>query len=123
MHFMSDMCENRSWHTYALHLVSFWKSGVTDWDCTKEKMEAYCSEVRKLEAKFDGIEYHHILRDYNVAADVLAKLGSKRALVPSGVFVQGLLKPTVPDPLVDEPVINPAFDIQHDKQVMVIEPD
>ena len=50
-------------------------------------MEAYCSEVRKLEAKFDGIEYHHILRDYNVAADVLAKLGSKRALVPGGVFV------------------------------------
>ena len=53
-----------------------------EWDCTKEKMDAYCTEVRKLEAKFDGIEYHHILRDYNVAADVLAKLDSKWALVP-----------------------------------------
>jgi hypothetical protein len=30
-----------------------------------------------------------------VAADVLSKLGSKRALVPAGVFVQDLRKPSI----------------------------
>jgi hypothetical protein len=30
-----------------------------------------------------------------VAADVLSKLGSRRSLVPSGVFVQDLCKPSI----------------------------
>ena len=54
-----------------------------DWDCTQEKIDAYCKEIRKLEAHFYGLEFHHVLQDYNVAADVLSKLGSKRALVPT----------------------------------------
>ena len=41
------------------------------------------------------MEFHHVLRDYNVAADVLSKLDSKQALVPAGVFVQALNSPTV----------------------------
>ena len=48
-----------------------------DWDCTQEKMDAYCKEICKLEAHFYGLEFHHILENYNVAADVLSKLGSK----------------------------------------------
>jgi hypothetical protein len=39
-------------------------------------MDAYCLEVRKLENKFYGLEFHHVVRDNNVAADVLSKLGS-----------------------------------------------
>ena len=31
-----------------------------DWECTKEKMDAYCREIRKLEAKFYGLEFHHV---------------------------------------------------------------
>ena len=58
-------------------------------------MDAYCKEIQKLEAHFYGLEFHHVLWDYNVAADVLSKLGSKRALVPAGVFVQALNSPTV----------------------------
>jgi ribonuclease HI len=42
------------------------------WDRNKENMDAYCLEVRKLENKFYGIEFHHIVRDNNVAADVLS---------------------------------------------------
>jgi hypothetical protein len=58
-------------------------------------MNAYCVEVRKLEAHFEGLEFHHVCRDNNVAADVLSKLGSKRALVPAGVFVQDPRKPSI----------------------------
>ena len=66
-----------------------------DWECTKEKMDAYCREIRKLETKFYGLEFHHVPRDNNVAADVLSKLGSKRSIVPPDVFVQALRSPTV----------------------------
>ena len=48
-----------------------------NWECTKEKMNTYCKEVHKLEAKFYGHEFHHVPRDNNMAADVLFKLGSK----------------------------------------------
>jgi hypothetical protein len=61
----------------------------------KETMNAYCTEVRKLEDHFEGLEFHHISRDNNVAVDVLSKLGSKRALVPAGVFIQDLRKPSI----------------------------
>jgi ribonuclease HI len=50
-----------------------------DWDCTKETMDAYYAEVHKLEKHFQGLEIHHVVRDLNVAVDVLAKLGSDRA--------------------------------------------
>jgi ribonuclease HI len=54
----------------------------------KDSMNTYCAEVRKLEGHFEGLEFHHVSRDNNVAANVLSKLGSKHALVPAGVFVQ-----------------------------------
>jgi hypothetical protein len=41
------------------------------WHRNKENMDAYCLEVRKLENKFYGLEFHHVVRDNNVAADVL----------------------------------------------------
>ena len=57
-------------------------------------MDAYCREIRKLEAKFYGLEFHHVPRDDNMAADVLSKVGSKRPIIPPGVFVQVLNSPT-----------------------------
>jgi hypothetical protein len=58
-------------------------------------MNAYCAEVRKLEEHFQGLEFHHVSRDNNVAADILSKLGSKRALVLAGVFAQDLRKTSI----------------------------
>jgi ribonuclease HI len=66
-----------------------------EWDCVKDTMDAYCAEIRKLEGHFEGIEFQHVPRNNNVAADVLSKLGSRRALVPAGVFVQDLRKPSI----------------------------
>jgi hypothetical protein len=61
-------------------------------------MDAYYLEVRKLEIKFYGLEFHHVIRDNNVATDVLSKLGSTRTQVPVGVFVHELHVPSIPEP-------------------------
>jgi ribonuclease HI len=66
-----------------------------EWDCVKDTMDAYCTEIRKLEGHFEGIEFQHVPRNNKVAADVLSKLGYQRALVPAGVFVQDLCKPSI----------------------------
>jgi ribonuclease HI len=67
-------------------------------DRNMENMDAYYLEVCKLENKFYGLEFHHVVRDNNVAADVLSKLGSTRAQVPAGVFVHELHAPSIPEP-------------------------
>jgi hypothetical protein len=59
-----------------------------EWDCNKETMDAYVQEVRKLENKFSGLEIHRVVREHNVGADVLSKLGSSRAQVPTGVIIR-----------------------------------
>jgi ribonuclease HI len=58
-----------------------------DWDCSTDSMNKYCAAVRKLEDKFEGLEFHHVERDRNASADALSKLGSSRAQVPLGIFV------------------------------------
>ena len=58
-------------------------------------MDAYCAKIKKLEGKFYGIEYHHVVRDQNQLADHLSKLGTSRAMIPPGVFIQDLLAPSI----------------------------
>jgi ribonuclease HI len=80
------------------------------WDRNKENMDAYYLEVQKLENKLCGLEFHHIVRDNNVAADVLSKLGSTRAQVPARVFVHELHTPSIPEPAptTTDPALPPA---------------
>jgi ribonuclease HI len=65
-----------------------------DWDCSTDSMGKYYAAVRKLEDKFEGLEFHHVERDHNAAADALSKLGSSRAQVPSEIFVQEVSHPS-----------------------------
>jgi hypothetical protein len=90
------------------------------WDRNKENMDAYCLEVRKLENKFYGLEFHHVVRDNNVAADVLSKLGSTHAQVPAGVFIYELHAPSILEsaPPTTDPVHPPAG-----QEVMMIDVD
>src|SRR5688572_25683256 len=69
-----------------------------EWDHHKDNMDAYYLEVCKLENKFSGLEFHHVARDNNVAANVLSKLGSTRAPVPARVFIHELHKPSIVEP-------------------------
>jgi ribonuclease HI len=69
-----------------------------EWDINKDTMDAYVMEIHKLKNKFSGLEIHHVIRDNNVGADVLSKLGSDRANVPPGVFVHELHHPSIKAP-------------------------
>jgi hypothetical protein len=66
-----------------------------EWDCSDDSMGKYCTAVRKLEDKFEGLEFDHVERDRNTAADTLSKLGSSRTQVPPRVFVQEILHPSI----------------------------
>jgi hypothetical protein len=90
------------------------------WDHNKESMDAYCLEVRKLENKFYGLEFHHVIHDNNVAADILSKLGSTRAQVPAGVFVHELHAPSIPEPA--PPTTDPAHP-SAGQEIMMIDVD
>jgi ribonuclease HI len=90
------------------------------WDRNKENMDAYCLEVRKLENKFYDFEFHHVVRDNNVAADVLSKLGSTRAQVPAGVFVHELHAPSIPEPA---PATTDPAPFPASQEVMMIDVD
>jgi ribonuclease HI len=71
-----------------------------EWDINKDTMDAYVMEIRKLKKKFSRLKIHHVIRDNNVGADVLSKLGSDQASIPQGVFVHELHHPSIraPDP-------------------------
>jgi hypothetical protein len=83
-------------------------------------MDAYYLEVRKLKNKFYGLEFHHVVRDNNVAADVLSKLGSTHAQVPARVFVHKFHAPTIPEPA---PTTTDPAPSQASQEVMMIDVD
>ena len=65
-------------------------------------MAKYCVAMRKLEDKFEELEFHHVERDRNAAADALSKLGSSRAQVPPRIFVQEIQQPNIATDQVEE---------------------
>jgi hypothetical protein len=83
-------------------------------------MDAYCLEVRKLENKFYGLEFHHAVHNNNVAADIMSNLGSTRAQVPVGVFIHELLAPSNPEPA---PTTTDPAPSQAGQEVMMIDVD
>jgi hypothetical protein len=90
------------------------------WDHNKENIDAYCLEVRKLENKFYGLEFHHVVHDNNIAADVLSKLGSTRAQVPAGVFIHELHTPSISEPA---PITTDPVPSQAGQEVMMLDVD
>jgi hypothetical protein len=73
-----------------------------EWYCSNDYMGKYCTAVRKLEDKFEGLEFRHVERDRNAAADALSKLGSSRTQVPPRVFVQEVPRPSIPSDQAEE---------------------
>jgi hypothetical protein len=83
-------------------------------------MDAYIMKVQKLENKFLGLEIHHVIRDNNVGVDILSKLGSTRAQVPEGVFLQELKYPSIKTP--EQGTTDPDSH-EPDREVMMLRED
>ena len=66
-----------------------------DFDAKDPKMAAYRNAVLKMSARFEGLEFHHVARENNQAADILACIGAKRDPVPPNIFLERLFKPSV----------------------------
>ena len=58
-------------------------------------MAAYRNAVLKMSAQFEGLEFQHVARESNQAADVLACIGAKRDPVPPNILLERLFKPSV----------------------------
>jgi hypothetical protein len=91
-----------------------------EWNINKNTMDAYDMEIRKLEKKFSGLEIHHVVRDNNVGADVLSKLGSDCANIPPRIFVHELHHPSIRVPDSSSIIQGPK---EPDREVLMIEAD
>ena len=58
-------------------------------------MAPYRNVVLQMSARFEGLEFHHVVRENNQAADVLARIGAKRDPVPPNIFLERLFKPSM----------------------------
>ena len=58
-------------------------------------MAAYRNAILKMLARFEGLEFHHVVRENNQAADILARIGAKRDPVPPNIFLERLFKPSM----------------------------
>src|SRR3954471_22946799 len=95
---------------------------MKEWDIRSPAMTTYCVPVIKLEKKFDGLELHHIPRAQYQAADDLAKLGSTRGQIPSGIYLEHLHSPTVrEDPYSeDDPSMLPDENIPDKEDILAV---
>ena len=66
-----------------------------DFDAKDPKMAAYRNAMLKMSARFEGLEFHHVARNNNQAADVLARIGANRDAVPPNIFLEWLFKPSI----------------------------
>jgi hypothetical protein len=83
-------------------------------------MDTYVQEVHKLKNKISGLEVHHVIREHNVGTNILSKLGSTRAQVPAGVFIQELMQPSIKS----SPQITTDAGLQQpDREVMMLGED
>ena len=57
-----------------------------DFDAKDPKMAPYRNVILKMSAWFKGLEFHHVARENNQVADILARIGAKRNAVPQHLF-------------------------------------
>ena len=60
-----------------------------EFDPKDTKMAAYRNAILKMSARFEGLEFHHVARENNQAADILTRIGTKRDAVPPTYFWKG----------------------------------
>src|SRR4051812_15782949 len=58
-------------------------------------MASYRFLVQQISGYFEGCEFHHVPRASNEAADALSKLGSTGQVIPPGVSLDHIRKPSI----------------------------
>src|SRR3954467_12512119 len=82
-----------------------------DWDAKDANMASYRFLMQHPSGYFEGCEFLHVPRADNGPADALARLGSTRQAIPTGVSLQRLLKPSIkPSPESDSIFVPPSPD-------------
>jgi ribonuclease HI len=66
-----------------------------DWDAKDANMASYRFYVQQLCGFFKGCEFHHLPRVNNDEADQLSKIGSTRQVIPAGVSLEIICKPSI----------------------------
>ena len=66
-----------------------------DFDAKDPKMAAYRNAILQMSARFEVLEFHHVVRENNQAADILARIGAKCDPVPPNIFLERLFKPSM----------------------------
>lgn len=66
-----------------------------DFDAKDPKMASYRNTVLIMSAWFEGLEFHHVARESNQTADVLARISAKGDPVPTNIILERLFKPSV----------------------------
>jgi hypothetical protein len=65
------------------------------WDAHDANMASYHFLVQQISGYFEGCEFRHVPWAQNDAADTLSKLGSSRELIPPGILLEHLRKPSI----------------------------
>ncbi|XBI53409.1 hypothetical protein VPH35_035643 [Triticum aestivum] len=82
-----------------------------DWDARDANMASYRFLIQQISGYFEGCEFLHVRRADNDQADALARIGSTRQAIPTGVSLQRLLKPSIkPSPESDSIFVSPVPD-------------
>jgi hypothetical protein len=79
-----------------------------DWDAKDANMASYRFLVQQIIGYFDGCEFIHVPRADNEAVDTLARIGSTRQAIPSGVSLECLHKPSIKPSPESESIFMPA---------------
>ena len=80
-----------------------------DWDAKDANMASYRFLIQQISGYFEGCEFLHVPRADNDQADALARIGSTRQAIPTGVSLQRLLKPSIkPSPESDSIFVPPT---------------
>src|SRR3954465_10144451 len=83
----------------------------SDWGAKDANMASYRFLVQQISGYFEGCEFLHVPRADDEPTDTLARIGSTRQAIPTGVSLQRLLKPSIkPSPESDSISLVPSPD-------------
>ena len=98
------------------------QQAMRDCDAVPDNMAAYQKLYITLEGSFDGCELNYISRANNTEADELVNIGSTRAPVPPGVFLESIIQRSIKTPVAAPEAVMDSEDTTDPAQVASASP-